>query len=574
MKTRAIAVASERSNAVGTVELECVPQGLVVTYLGVASFAEGYAPGALTRDTQVLVPWAGVAEAALEGDRLFLQVDARVTPHHCMLLANFSAADAPHPAQLQRQRAILRFGLAVAFVLVVISAGVASPMLAPRAGAALVVAIGLTAAFLLLGAGIVAEHRLARGNATAEAARLIFAAELARYLPHLAVSQARPARTTLTVPTLDSVQALLPRSTAAIVITLTAGLLGAILTSSWVIRERDRPAPRPVAMVPPPPSLPASPADPSEPVNVAQPPPATAAAAPAPVPSGAPPRGPCVCYRSDSVLWQSPLPRLSTVLIERKERPHKDHVHLELELGVVNNGHRDIGEVNLLVQFYERRPPDARERTATYDRPLFFEGPLRPGQAIKWHVEARGTEFDVHHAVEGTLDPNGTEAAPPDAFAALLDANHRPVRLHGAMMLAYLGDERAQAGALRLRDALREDEGPYLGRLLRATSDVITCDVEATGKSRTRVVNACVFNRSGEPKDGLFVRGRALDRAFDHRTPLAAPPIVIAEATLPLEGAVPAGSGVRVTIPLDTENPDGLAPVSFEAFAGTEREIY
>jgi hypothetical protein len=49
MRVRAVAAASERSNAVGSVELECTPHGLVIVYLGLGSFSEGYTPGALTR---------------------------------------------------------------------------------------------------------------------------------------------------------------------------------------------------------------------------------------------------------------------------------------------------------------------------------------------------------------------------------------------------------------------------------------------------------------------------------------------------------------------------------------------
>ena len=58
MKVRAVAVGTERSNAIGTVELECSPHGLSVVYLEVGSFTVGYAPGAFTVGTHVLVPCA------------------------------------------------------------------------------------------------------------------------------------------------------------------------------------------------------------------------------------------------------------------------------------------------------------------------------------------------------------------------------------------------------------------------------------------------------------------------------------------------------------------------------------
>jgi hypothetical protein len=576
MKTRAIAVASERSNAVGTVELECTPRGLALTYLGVGAFADGYAPGALTHDTSTLVPWQGILEADLEADRLFLHVDPALTPHNRLLLVHFSTREAPHPGQMYRRRLLLRLGMAVAFVLIVLVTGLTVPAVAPRAGAALVVVIGVTAAIVLLGMGILADHRLTHGGASSDAARGMFVGSLAGYLPHLTASPVRRPRP-LEMPTIATLQALLPRSTAAIVITLSAALLAAILTSTWVVREDRRsaglrepphhePEEVPAESEPPPPPPATSPPRATAPANAPTP-------AEGPKPAAVPPGGPCRCDRTDSILWRSKIPRLTTLLIERRERSHKDHVHLELEVGVVNNGRTDIDEVNLLVQFYERRP-NAEERTPTHDRPLYFEGPLRPGQAIKWHVEARGTEFEVLHTIEGHLDPSGENAASADAFAELLKANHRPVRLHGAMMLGYLGDERAKDGAIRLREALREDEGPYLGRLLHALGDVTTCNLEATGKAKVRSIDVCVHNTTPEPRSDVFVRVRALDREFDHSTPVAPPPLVIAENTVPVGATIPAGSGVRVKTTLDTDNTDGLEPEMFEVFAGAERELY
>ena len=108
MKFRAVAAASSLSNAVGTVELECTPHGLSVVYLGVGAYAEGFAPGALTHGTGVLVPWNGVKEARLQGDRLYLALDPGATPHHRLWLANFSTGDLVHERELFRQRAILR----------------------------------------------------------------------------------------------------------------------------------------------------------------------------------------------------------------------------------------------------------------------------------------------------------------------------------------------------------------------------------------------------------------------------------------------------------------------------------
>src|SRR5690606_16286495 len=187
----------------------------------------------------------------------------------------------------------------------------------------------------------------------------------------------------------------------------------------------------------------------------------------------------CRCERADSALWSLEFPRLSTLLIEQKSRPHKDHRHLELELAVVNNGNQRLREVNLMVQFYEG---DAKRPTK--QRPLHYPASLRPGQAIKWHVEARGTSFSVHNPVRDVLQSE--QLASADDFAELLTANHRPVRLHAAMMLSFLRDDRAKGGALKLREALRESEAPYLDRVLATQSDLLTCDWRGSAEGRVR----------------------------------------------------------------------------------------
>src|SRR5690606_24220323 len=181
----------------------------------------------------------------------------------------------------------------------------------------------------------------------------------------------------------------------------------------------------------------------------------------------------CECQRADSALWSLQFPRLSTLLIEQRNRPHKDHQHLEIELAVVNNGNTTLDEVNLMVHFFEG---EGGEKRHTKNRPLHYGASLRPAQAIKWHVEARGTSFSIDNPLAQVLPENEKELAGVEGFAELLRANHRPVRLHGAMMLAYLGDQRAKGGALELRKALRESEGPYLDRVLATQSDLISCD--------------------------------------------------------------------------------------------------
>jgi hypothetical protein len=297
----------------------------------------------------------------------------------------------------------------------------------------------------------------------------------------------------------------------------------------------------------------------SEPEVVAvSPPAATPAVAEVPAEAAAASPAACECKRADSILWTGGFPRISTLLISSATRAHNEHSHLELELGVVNNSNESLPEVNLMVQFFE----DEGKRPMK-ERPLHYEGPLRPGQAVKWHVEARGTSFQVHNPIREILSAPGAYA-PAGEFAELLKANHRPVRLHGAMMLAFLGDARAKGGAMKLQEALRESEQPYLERVLLTQNEVITCDWRASTEGRTREVSACAFNQGSTPQQQLAARVRGLDRPFDHRNPVSTPPQVIVEQTWNLPGELAPKMGQVLQFSLDIDNPEGKIPIGFE----------
>jgi hypothetical protein len=202
---------------------------------------------------------------------------------------------------------------------------------------------------------------------------------------------------------------------------------------------------------------------------------------------------------------------------------------------VVNNGSTPIDEITLVVLFYAKERNSER-RSQVASRPLFFEGPLLPGQAIKWGTDAEGTEVEVQAPAFGSLAGEADSAAPSDRFAELLDANHRPVRLHAAMMLAYLGDARAKEGILKLREALREDEAPYLNRLLQAISDVRVCRLNVREDTNGGEVQGCLFNTQGEPRRDLGVKLRGLDAAVAPGDPVGMPPNLLLEQILAFPG--------------------------------------
>jgi hypothetical protein len=248
----------------------------------------------------------------------------------------------------------------------------------------------------------------------------------------------------------------------------------------------------------------------------------------------------------------------------REEDERKDKNYTEAVIGIVNNSSDPLRDVALSVEFFERDPPPSSKRYSTAIRPLFFEGPLLPGQAIKWDVQARGSEFDVHNSLTGNVGVEGENAAPTNLLAELLHAHNRPVRMHGAMLLSFFGDPRAKDAILELREALREDEAPYLDRLLQAVAKVQVCALKVSEFGDSRSASACVFNAGKEPLRDLGLRLRALDGGALTENPSGAPPTVLAEATIPVPGTILPDTGARINADFALA---GTKPVAFEAFA-------
>jgi len=576
MKVRAVAVASDRSNAIGTVELECTPHGLVLVHLGVGSFSEDYAPAALTTGTRVLVPWAAIDHADVEGERLFLAFDPVLSPHHRLLLANFSSGRSAEPRTIKRQRLIVRVAAVAAAGIV----GLVGAELARRlfgSGPALATGVALGGAIGVLLLGLLADRLLAYGGQPPDGVREAFEREMDTYLPALERSEQPPAPGRFKGFTLAELQGLLPRTTFAIVVTLTASGLAAVLVAHNTLsgqpdrrvaarepradtRTRVEPAADDGESEPTPPPRPAKPKAPPK-----------APAAIVPSGPGVTLGDPCRCARSDSLLWADPPPRLSILLLKQRVRPGRGAIehesvrkrYTDVDVAVVNNGGTELREITLQVLFFAREAGSSR-REQVDSRPLFYEGPLMPGQAIKWGTNAEGTEIEIQGPALGSLGDEAQSAAPSDRFAELLDAHHRPVRLHAAMMLAYLGDRRAREGILKLREALREDEAPYLDRLLQATSDVRVCRLDVSQSASGATINGCLFNVSAEPKKELGIKLRGLDAAVLSSDPVGHPPNLVAEPLLDVPGELASQTGVTFAAKL---GPLDSAPAAWEAIA-------
>ena len=577
MRFRATAKNSERSNAAGAVELECAEHGLLLGYRGVFALNDGYVPGAVATGADLTVPWPSVLQTALEGDQLFLEVDVSITPLNRLCLTGFSAGEEQLPVEESRRR---RLVVRIASSGLALTAALAAFAGARGAGATPSLSLSVSAAVLtalaVLAVGFWADRFIATPvpRLTGEAALEAFLSQLSLY--RAALTRAPAAPPPARPPLVFYFEKLIPRTTAAVVITLSAALLGTLLTTRVIVldegtsRRSERSQGRATDLEER--LEPASPEQAPEksvaPAVLSKP--AAPAAVPPPPPAGDAVRlgGACRCVRSDSALWQEPIPRLSLLVLSQRTRKghgedeNKRKKYLELELGVVNNGKTDVPEVSLLVEFFERDPPPSNKRYSVSTRPLFFEGPLRPAQAIKWSVEGQGVEFEVHNPVPGDVGPFGDDAAPSNLFAELLTANHRPVRLHAAMMLTFLSDPRARDAVLELREALREDEAPYLNRLIQAQAPVKVCKLEVAPAHQSG--SACLFNGSNEPKKDLGLRVRALADEVSHGDPVGQPPEVKVEASYHVPGELPANEGREASFSFDAR---GERVETFEAFA-------
>ncbi len=570
MRYRAVAVASDRSNAVGTVELECTPHGLFVAYVRVGAFSEGYAPGALTSGTGLTVSWSEVTEARVEGDQVFLSLDPKLTPLNRFVLTQFASGLALPAEELAKRRLVVRIAAVAAALVGALILGAFGARASAENSASAGIGLALLAAVVLGTIGFVVDRNLAV-NGDPAVALAGFSMELSHYLPTL-LRLPQPQTPPRPLPDISELQGLLPRTTVAIVITLTAGTLGVLLVARWVSTNQNQ-VNRVASQV----------LEPRRPAAVerAQPAadarrsaaPVTPAAAPAPPQNeaGVTVGAECRCVRADSALWARPLPRLSVLVLSQRVRlgknpdENKRKKYLELEVAVVNNSNQELEEVALLVLFYDRDPPPSNRRNQVSNRPLFYAGPLLPGQAIKWSVEAEGTEFEIQNPIVGDIGPDGEDSAPTNRLFTLLSAHNRPVRLHGAMLLAFHGDPRAKEGVLGLREALREDEAPYLTRLIQALSDVRPCRVKINpGSGERRSGSACLFNASKEPRRDLGLKIRGLEHPVATDSPLADPPNVLVESTVAIPGELPPDSGRVVSFTLDLE---GKRPEAYEAYA-------
>src|SRR5512145_521574 len=504
---------------------------------------------------------------------------------HRLMLVRFSFGNDRSPHEIRQRRVLLRiFAIATGFM-VVATSSVLLPRLSPNLGLYFGLGLGVVLAGVITVAGVALDRWITTGGQPSVIVRDIFVGELMSILPRLPHEYAAELQghRGLRLPNLDGV---LPRTTLAVVITMAGALLAALVMGNWVfwgdhtqVREAaSTPTERAVQREPSEarPSIQAAVAPAAAPSAAPAVPTATASTAPASAesfPPGTPgilsPKGPCTCSRADSPLWREPPPRLSPLVLSSRRVPHKNHEDIELELAVVNNSERPLGNISVLVEFFEADQSNVTRLTSIESRTVFFEGPLGAGKAIKWHVEERGTTFKIHQPtsngiiIDDAVGPLGEGAASAGAFVELLHANNRPVRLHAAMMLAYLGDQRARAGVVELGEALRDSETGYLRRLLEATNDQMACQIEIAPTGNPRTLRACIYNAGTAPSNNPIATLHLLDAVISPKDPVAPPPQIITERALPVAATLAPKSGMLVEGTLDW-NDLPQKPASYE----------
>jgi hypothetical protein len=549
MRVRATATGGSQSNAIGQVELSCTPGGLTLGLYGVGAYSEGYATGALTNGTRFTVPYSGIRSVRVHGEFVQLELEAPGLPHDRLTLSRFTAGPGVPPLELRKRRLILQFTALSVAALATLAGTILAPVKESQLLAWGALGYGLAAGAIVLALGFSLHQSLFVRPPGEQIARESFLAELSIHYPAILYRDAPPPVKKRELPSLTS---LLPRTAAAVGVTLAATILTALVTGQRMLLRQDSQPDRlaraerespvdevPVPTSPPPTAPPAElPAD----DELKQPAPTEKSGEVAQIERR------CLCDRADSHLWKAPIPKLSGLLIEKRAIPLKNYTKTEAKIAVINNSDSPIGEITLHVQFYE---PRGKKMVPTKERPLYYEGPLNPGEAVKWTTEARGTDFAIAVPDLGSLGPTGTGAASRDEFVKLLEANHRPVRLHAARMLSFLGDPRAREAALKLKDAMRAAEAPYLRRILAATGETLVCDVDV-GESSADTVGACIYNATETPMEGLGVQLNTLSGALDVSQPLADPPAIIDQHKWNVPTKVPPGSGVYVRVPRPT----------------------
>jgi hypothetical protein len=531
MRVRAISLASARSNVVGALEIECSTDGLSVTYVDAALLSDQGIPVAIDAGRSVSVPWSQVRDARVLGDAVAFEIDPAPWPPQRLLLVRFEATQSTSPHRVYRRRLVARvIGLASSIV-VAITGSIVVPRVWNETGWRIALCAGAALGLSVVGCALMIDGLIATGGLRSRIVRELFIDELLGLVPGLPREPTAVATKNIRWPRMGGV---VPRATLAVSLVLASLVLVAVAT------PRTNAAQGGLAVAPP--------QDTSS-----SPPPAEAPVPTAPFVQVV---GPCECPRDEGPLGNEPLPRVSMLTVSSRTYQRAGRSHVELELAAVNNGSRDISDLATVIEFSQGDKEPWSKPVNVSVRAVFHKT-LASGAAVKWHVDAEGETVRIRTPtsrgvlIDGSVRHDGEGAAPTSAIAELLDARSMPVRLHGAMVLAFLDDAHAREALTKLADSLDNGEKVYVTRLIEAVGMLRTCRIAIADEGLRRRLSACITNATDQRAAGIDVTFRALDKPAALRSPQDPAPDVLAEWSLGMPGGIEPKQGVEVHADVD-----------------------
>lgn len=546
MRVRAISLASARSNVVGALEIDCSADGLSITYVDAALLSDQGIPVAIDAGRTVTVSWPQVRDARVLGDAVAFELDPAPWPTQRLLLVRFEATRSTSPHRIFRRRMATRtIGLGLSIV-VVLATSIALPRLSPELGWRIAVSIGAVLGLLVVGLGVVVDNSLATGGLRSRIVRELFIGELLSLVPGLPRD---PTPVTTKSIRWSRVGGVAPRATFGVSL-----LFVSLLLIAAAMPRTNTAQGGPAAL---PPTESSSPPPPPESV--------------APVAPYVQVMGPCECAHDEGPLGSEPLPRVSLLTVSSRTFQRAGRSHVELELAAVNNGSRDIGDLASVIEF-SQGDKEAWSKPVNVSVRAVFHKTLVSGAAIKWRVEAEGETVRMRAPtsrgalIEGAVRHDGEGAAPTSAIAELLDARNVPVRLHAAMLLAFLDDAHAREQLSKLESAVGDGEKVYVNRLIEAIGALRACRVAIVDEGARRRLSACITNVTNDRAASIDITFRALDKPASLRAPQAPAPEVLREWSFGVPGGIESKRGTEVRADVDLAAVS-KAPGAFEAFA-------
>jgi hypothetical protein len=555
----ALAVADRRANAVGPVRLSCEADTLRLELLRVGRFAAGFALVGLAQAISFRVPYTAIRGLVREGHTLYLALDPVVAaPYNRFALARFSRD--PHEALMRAFR--LRSFATLLSVLLPLPLAVLAAYSLPQqlvAGHLGMAAVAIVVAWL-------SWHGLRRlvawltwGGPDSDRLRVAFEHTVAARLGLEPAAELAEEPAVLLAPTPMEAPAVPLRSVLGTAIRPIAfGLAGvmAVAAAAGAVLVVQRYGVAEVVVLP----VDEATSGMEDPI---------VGLGSAAVAVGTPDLPGCSCQRADSLLWRQGVPQLSILLsrdrgqvdalwvepgrtypvtFDDEGAPPKAEAgasdgesrppparRIELDVAVVNNSTEPLKTIDLVVTFAKR--DDRGIRRNIIERGLHWPRELGPGESVKWRVEASGCELRVDSRNDARLGQGGLTAAPGDAFLALREARLSVVRLHAAMMLSYLRDERA-TGFAKALGSLAELEELARTEILATQAALLFCDPQV---GRGAVVG-CLHNGTARLLRGVTISepGASTPRSWTVR-----------DLFLP-------GRGLQVTLPIDGDQPSGF----------------